>query len=168
MSEPKISCFRYKRYNDIYVSNVTFSTNELLSIFDIFSEQRVIVLIESNEDYTQALLSISKGMGITTALSHNHAPRFIVVCDKRELFCLLNQANIDNFEGLFIASICKDIISDEFMRSLEYRASSMVKDGISDISISINFPENQMIISLIKEKYAVLSIKNKICNIFGD
>ncbi len=168
MSKPKITCFRYKRHNDVYVSNVTFSTNELLSIFDIFPEQKVIVLIESDANYTQILASIGKSIGIAAVMPRTHASRFIVVCSKTELLSLLNQADMDDFEGLFIASINKDIISDEFMCSLESTASSMVKDGISDISISINFPENQMIISLIKEKYSLMPVKNKIFGIWGD
>ena len=75
---------------------------------------------------------------------------------------------MDDLEGMFIASINNDIIPEEFVCSLDHTANSMVKNGISDISISINFPENQMVISLSKEKYEVMSIKDKICSIFGD
>lgn len=168
MSKLKITCFRYKRYNDIYVSNVTFSYDKLLSISDIFPDSKVIVLIESDANYTPILLSIGESIGIATAMFCAHASRYIVVCNIKELLCLLFQANIADFEGLFIANINKDIISDEFMSSLEYTASSLIKKGISDISISINFPENQMIISLNKEKYSVMSIKDKIYGIFKD
>lgn len=166
MSKPKITCFRYKRHTDVYVRNVAFSTDELLSILDAFPDQRVIVLVELDANYVQALLSIAKSIGITAVMPCHHASRFTVACNKMELICLLNQANMEDFEGLFIASINKNVISDEFMCSLEYTANSMVKDGISDMSISINFPENEMVISLIKEKYAAMSIKDKIHSIF--
>jgi len=94
--------------------------------------------------------------------------RYTVVCNKTELICLFTQVSLDDLEGVFIAGINKDIISEEFLYSLEHTASSMVKNGISDISISINFPENEMVISLSKEKDAVMSIKDKIRNIYRD
>jgi len=84
------------------------------------------------------------------------------------LHCLLNRVNMDDFEGMFIASINNAIIPEEFICSLDHTANFMVKNGVSDISISINFPENQMVISFSKEKYEVMSIKDKICSIFGD
>lgn len=75
---------------------------------------------------------------------------------------------MNDFEGVFIASINNSIIPNELICSLAHTASSMVKDGVSDISLSINFSENQMVISFAKEKYEVMSIKDKICSIFGD
>ena len=48
MRKPKVACFRYKRHNDVYVSNVSFSTDVLLSMLDAFLEQKIIVLIESD------------------------------------------------------------------------------------------------------------------------
>ena len=44
MRKPKVACFRYKRHNDVYVSNVSFSTDVLLSMLDAFLEQKIIVL----------------------------------------------------------------------------------------------------------------------------
>lgn len=81
---------------------------------------------------------------------------------------MLSQVNMDDLEGMFIASVNNDIIPDEVICSLDHIASSMVKDGISDISISIHFPENEMVISLPKEQYKVMSMKVKICSIFGN
>ena len=43
MRKPKVVCFRYKRHNDIYVSNVSFSTNTVLSMLDAFPDQKIIV-----------------------------------------------------------------------------------------------------------------------------
>ena len=168
MRKPKVACFRYKRHNDVYVSNVSFSTDVLLSILDAFPDQKIIVLIESDAIYVQTLSLIGKSIGIAEVMPRSHVPRFSVVCNKMELHCLLNRVNMDNFEGMFIASINNDIIPEEFICSLDHTANSMVKNGISDISISINFPENQMVISLSKEKYEVMSIKDKICSIFRD
>ena len=168
MRKPKVACFRYKRHNDIYVSNVSFSTDVLLSILDAFPEQKIFVLIESDATYVQTLSSIGKNIGIAEAMPRPYASRFTVVCKKTELLCLLNRTNMDDFEGMFIASISNDFILDKFICSLDHTVRSMVKDGISDISISINFPENQIVISLLKEKYAVMSIKDKLCSIFGN
>ena len=168
MRNPKVVCFHYKRHDDIYVSNSYFSDNVLLSILNEFPDQRIIVLIESDAGCIQTLSSIGKSMGIAEVMSRSHVPRFSAACNKTELRRLLNRVNMDDFEGMFVASISNDIIPDKFICSLDHAASSMVKDGISDISVSINFPENQMVISLQKEKYEVASIKDKICSIFGN
>lgn len=167
MRKPKVTCFRYKRHNDIYVSNVYFSSDVLLSILDVFSNQKIIVLIESDPNYVQILSLIGKSIGIAEVMPSSHVPRFSVTCNKMELYCLLNRVNLDDFEGMFIAGINNEIIPEEFICSLDHTANSMVKNGISDISISINFSENQMEISLSKEKYEVRSVKDKIYNIFG-
>lgn len=58
MRKPKVACFRYKRHNDIYVSNVSFSTDAVLSMLDAFPEQKIIVLIDSDENNIQTLSSI--------------------------------------------------------------------------------------------------------------
>lgn len=166
MSKPKVSCFHYKRYNDIYVSNVSFSTDTLLAILDILPSQNVFVLIESDASCTQALLSIGKGTGIIRAVPHFDAARFFAICDKTGLHYLLSKANINEFDGMFMAGINNDIILDELICSFDQAANSMVKDGISNISISISFPENEMVISLPNEKYEAMSIKDKIHSIF--
>lgn len=167
MKKPKVACFRYKRHNDIYVSNVSFSTDALLSMLDVFPDQKMIVLIESDENNIQTLSSIGKSIGIAEVVSHFPVPRFSAACNKMELHCLFNQVNVNDFEGAFIASINNDITSNELICSIAHTASSMVKCGMSDISLSINFPENQMVISLTKEKYKEMSMKDKICSIFG-
>ena len=168
MRKPKVACFCYKRHNDIYVSNVSFSTDVLLSMLDAFPDQKMIVLIESDENNIQTLSSIGKSIGIAEVVSHFPVPRFSVVCNKMELHRLFNQVNVNDFEGAFIASINNSIIPNELVCSIAHTASSMVKRGLSDISLSINFPENQMVISFTKEKYEVMSIKDKIYSIFGD
>lgn len=168
MRKPKVACFRYKRHNDIYVSNVSFSIDVLLSMLDVFPNQKIIVLIESDENNIQTLSSIGKSIGIVAVVSHFPVPRFSAACNKIELHCLFKQVNVNNFEGAFIASINNSNIPNELICSIVHTASSMVKCGMSDISLSINFPENQMVISFAKEKYEVKAIKDKIYSIFGD
>lgn len=168
MRKPKIACFRYKRHSDIYVSNVSFSTDVLLSMLDSFPDQKIIVLIESDDNNIQALSSVGKSMGIATVVSYFPVPRFSAACDKMELQCLLNQVNVNDFEGAFIASINNSIIPNELICSIAHTANSMVKCGMSDMSLSINFPENQMVISFSEEKYEEMSIKDKICSILGN
>lgn len=168
MRKPKVACFCYKRHNDIYVSNVSFSTDVLLSILDTFPDQKIIVLIEADENNIQTLSSTGKSIGIAEIVSHFPVPRFSAACDKMELRCLFNQVNVNDFEGAFIASINNRMIPSDLICSIAHTASSMVKCGMSDISLSINFPENQMVISFTKEKYEMISIKDKICSIFGD
>lgn len=166
MRKPKVACFRYRRHNDIYVSNVSISSDVLLPILDAFPDKKIIVLIEADENYVQTISSIGKNIGIAEPMPRSHMLRFLAACEKMELHYLLNQANMDILEGMFIASINDDVVPDEVICSFDHIASSMVKNGISDISISIDFPENQMLISLTKEKYEVM-FKNKICGIFG-
>lgn len=168
MRKPKVVCFRYKRHNDIYVSNVSFSTNTVLSMLDAFPDQKIIVLIESDENNIQTLSSIGKSIGIAEVVSHFPVPRFSAACNKIELRRLFSQVNMNDFEGAFIASINNSIMPDELIRSISDAANSIVKCGTSDMSLSINFPENQMVISFAKGKYEEMSIKNKICSIFRD
>lgn len=168
MRKPKVVCFRYKRHCDVYVSSVPFTTDGLRSILDVFPNKSIIILIETDTNYVQTLSSIGKSIGMTEVIPRSPVPRFSAACSKMELRCLLNRVNMDDFEGMFIASVNNDIIPDEIICSLDHIASSMVKDGISDISISINFSENQMVISLSKEQYKVMSIKEKILSIFGN
>lgn len=167
MRKPRVTCFRYKRHNDVYVSNVSISTDVLLLILAAFPDQKMIVLIESDANYVQMLSLIGRSIGLAEIIPRSRVPRFSVACNKKELHCLFNRVNVDNFEGMFIASINNDVIPEELICSLDHTATMMVKNGISDISLSLNFPENQMVISLSKEKYEVMSIKNKICSIFG-
>lgn len=35
MRKPKVVCFRYKRYNDVYVSNVPFLNDILISMWSV-------------------------------------------------------------------------------------------------------------------------------------
>ena len=168
MRKAKVACFGYKKHDDIYVSNVSFSTNVLLSILNVFLDQKIIVLIESDEDKVQTLSKIGKSLEMTVAVTLIPVPRFSAACDKMKLSCLFNQVDVNDFEGVFIASIDDRVIADELVCSIANTANSMVKCGTSDISISINFPENQMIISFAKEKYEVQSIKEKICSIFEE
>ena len=95
-------------------------------------------------------------------------PVFIAFCDKKQFHYLLNQVNVGDFEELFIASIRDDCIQDRLIGFSVHTISSMVKDGISDVSISVNFFENEMIISLLKsnEKSEVIFDKEKILSIF--
>lgn len=167
MRKPKIACFRHKRHNDIYVSKVSFSTDILLSMLDAFPDQKIIVLIESDENNIRTVSSIGKSVGMAEIVADSPVPRFLATCNKTKLHCLFNRVNVNDFEGMYIASITNSIISNGLIYSLVNTANSMVKDGISDMSLSINFPENQMVITFTKEKYEVTSIKDKICSIFG-
>lgn len=151
MRKTKVACFRYKRHNDIYVSNVSFSADAVLSMLDAFPDQKIIVLIDSDENNIQTLSSIGKSIGIAEVVSHSPVPRFSAACSKMELHRLFSQVNVNNFEGAFIASVNSSVIPNELIRSIADAASSMVKRGMSDISLSINFSENQMVISFARD-----------------
>ena len=167
MSKLKVKCFYYKDYTDIYVSNVYLSVDKILSILDIFQNQQVIVLIESDENYTSSLSMMGKSLGMRMIL-HSHKSRLIIACSIMDLFCLLRKVTVNAIEGMFIANINADSISDERMNSLEEKASRVVKDKISGMSLSINFPENEMIVSLVGSKNEVASMKDEIYRIWNE
>ena len=167
MRKIKVACFRYKRHNDIYVSNVSFSTDVLLSMLDVLPGQKIVILIESDENNIRAVSSTGKSIGIVSAVSNFSIPRFSAICNKTELRCLLNRVNVKDFEGMFIANIINSVIPDELISNLADFANLVVKNGISDMSFSINFPENQMVITFTKGKYELISMKNKISCVFG-
>ena len=166
MRKPKVVCFRYKRYNDVYVSNVPFLNDILISMLDAFLDRKIIVMIESDENYIKTLSSISQNIEISEIMPRLYASRFSAVCNKNDLICLIKQVNVKNLSGMFTANVNNDIITDEFIYAFDRIAGDVVKDGMSDVSISIDFPENQIVISLSKEKYMSMSIKEKICNMF--
>ena len=56
-----------------------------------------------------------------------------------------------NVRQTFIASVNNGVTPDELICSIADVASSMVKRGMSDISLSINFSENQMVISFVRD-----------------
>ena len=166
MRKPKVVCFLYKRYNDVYVSNVPFLNDILISMLDAFLDRKIIVMIESDENYIKTLSSISQNIEISEIMPRLYASRFSAVCNKKDLICLIKQVNVKNLSGMFMANVNNDIITDEFIYAFDRIAGDVVKDGMSDVSISIDFPENQIVISLSKEKYMSMSIKEKICNMF--
>lgn len=159
MRKPKITCFCYKKFFDIYVSNVSLSTDLLLSTAEAFLCQKTVVLAEAYENRIRALSSIGKSMGIAEAVSLFPVPRFSAVCSKAELHSLFCRAEANDFDGVFIAGINKSVTPNEF---IAHTANAMEKDGISDVSISVNFPENQMVLSFLRKKYDVGSVKEKI------
>ena len=166
MRKTKITWFYYRSYNDVFVSNLYFSTEVLLSALDMFPEQKAVILIEADTNYIQILSSIGKSVGITAAMSQSRIPKFVAVCSKAKLHCFHSRIHIDDCEGIFMASINNDIELDELVCSVEYTASCMVKNGISDISFSMNIPENQLIISFSKEKYDAAFMRGRVCSIF--
>lgn len=163
MRKPKIGCYYYKRVGDIYVSDVSFSTDILLSLLDFFPDQKIIFLIDAS-DCIQTLSAI----GIAGVMPGSHTSSFAAVCHKTELHCLLSRVDIDDFEGIFMAGINNSIAAEALLPSLDHTASSMVKDGISDTAISISFSENTMVLSLSKERYKAMPIKDKIRTCFGE
>ena len=69
---------------------------------------------------------------------------------------------MNDLEGAFIAHIDDMAETRELLDSVVHIASTMVKQGLSDLSFSINFPENQMVLSFAKGNYEVTSMKDKI------
>ena len=167
MKKTKISCFRYRKYNDIYVSNVSFSSDSLLSILDSLPSDNIIFLIESDVSYLKTLSYVVKELLSKEVMFRFSSSCFTMICNKELLIRFVKLVNIENCDGMFIANVKNDVISDKFFNSIIHEATYMVKNLMSDISISINFPENQMIISLSKEKYEIMSIKDRINHIFG-
>lgn len=165
MKKPKIACFHYQQYHDMYVSGVSFSTDMLLKMLDDLPDQKIIFLAEADENTIRTISSIGENIGITGSVTHFSAPRFMAICSKAELCRLLDKINTNELDGLFIADVSNSHISNE-LDAAAYTASSMVKRGASDISLEIDFPENQMVISFAKGKYHEASIKDKICSIF--
>ena len=168
MRKIKFNCFRYKRHNDVYVSNVSFSSDAVLSMLDAFLDSKIIIMIESDENNIRTVSSIGKSIGMTAVVSNSPMPRFSTACNKTELHRLLNRVDFNDFDGMFIANTVNSVIPSELISTLADSANSVVKDGISDMSISINFSENQMVITFSKEKYELMFIKDKIRCAFAE
>lgn len=168
MRKPKVECFHYKKYNDIYVSGVAFSSKAWLSLLNIFFKQEIIVLTETDESNIKVLSSIGDSMGISAAAVYFPTPRFSAVCSTMRLQCLFNYISMNDVDGAFIADIKAGITPTEFIGSIDRLANSMVKREMSDASVYINFPENEITISFANDKYEVKAVEKRIYSIFGE
>ncbi len=168
MRKPKVECFHYKKYNDIYVSGVAFSNNAWLSLLNTFFKQEIIVLAETDENNVKALSSIGESMGISAAAVYSPTPRFSAVCSTMQLQCLFNHINMNDVDGAFIADIKTGITPTEFIGSIDRLANSMVRREMSDAAFYINFPENEITISFANDKYEVKAVEERIYSIFGE
>lgn len=158
MKMPKISYFRYKQYNDVYVTNFSVSADMLMSMLNSFSGQRIFALIESDADSIKKLSAISKCIGITEVVRYSHTERYAFTCNKTDLHYLISNMNLADLDGMFIANIHSDIVPDRFTVSLDHITNTMVKKGLADVVFFVHFPENQMIISARKNVYSVKQI----------
>lgn len=166
MRRPKITCYRYKNYTDIYISNVFISIKKLLSVFDILPDGTMIALIDLGVESNHKLSIVAKE--ISEMIYIPNETRIIVICDKSNLLYLLGKTTSLDVDGMFIADGHSNTVTDELIYSLEYNASRMVKKGNADMSFSIDFLENQMIVSIRNGKHTLQSIKDKIYSAFRD
>lgn len=60
MKKPKVACFHYQRYHDMYVSGVSFSTDMLLMMLDDLPDQKIIFLAEADADTIRTISSIGE------------------------------------------------------------------------------------------------------------
>ena len=121
---PKISCFRHRNYNDIFINNVLFSLDKLILLLDILLEQNLIALIEVKEDITPILIKKIKS---TLKLIRESTNSFIFKCTKKELIETFKQIDLDDIEEIFIIEIKKEAIPNEEIKYLENYANSMIK-----------------------------------------
>ena len=164
MSRPKITCFRYKHYDDIYIDGLTFPNDKLLAVLTLIPEQKVIALIEAEVDLSPLISMGCADIQIVAVSPSDY--KYAVYCNKIELCDMLSQYGSDNYVELFVAGISKAIIPNELLSSLEYTANSLVKDRVSGMAIYVDFPENQMVISMAKGKYTPSFIKQEIHSIW--
>ena len=106
---------------------MSFSTDALLSMVDVFTDQNIIILIESDENNIRTASPIGKIIGITSVVSYYFVSRFSATCNKTELRCLLNRVNVNDFEGVFIADIINGVIPNKLISALAVSANSVVK-----------------------------------------
>ena len=91
---------------------------------------------------------------------------FIVTGNAGDFFDLFSSIDRSALDGMFIVHDEKRRLSDEQIKKIELEIGSMVKKEEADISCFINFPENEVIISLSKEEHDFRSVKNQIYEIF--
>lgn len=163
MRKIKISCFCFKKYADLYVNKINFSTDRWLHLFDIFQQINVIVLVEADEETTSELASAGRKQKKNFRI---YREDFVVACNTKELGDLFSEIDTSSFDGMFIVSNERAELSDKVIENIKSGIGFAVKNGEADISCTINFPENEMAVSLSKERYNLTSVKKQIADIW--
>lgn len=164
MRKVKVHCFKYKRHIDIYVNRVDFSTDKWLSIFNIFQQKDIIVLVEADEETVLKLIAKERKRKKNFCI---WLGKLIATGNAGTLVDSFSSIDASTLDGMFIVHNKRRGKVDEWIKKIELEIGSMVKKGEADISCSINFPENEVFISLAKEEYDFISVKNQIYEIFN-
>lgn len=166
MIKPRVTCFRHKKYTDIYFDNVAFSTKRLIELLEIFSNQTLIAIIETDMDLCPWLHLPGKSARINVSITNTPITSIVMIVDAAELIQLIDYVPYCCFEGLFVANVSDNSHFEELLSSVKSTATLLVKSGMSYMSVSINVPENEMVVSIDKTQYNESHVKDKIYTIF--
>ena len=165
MKKLKLNCWRYRHYTDIYIYHTSPDLSKLLSILHCFFDQQLILILELHDEINfTAMGSITQDAKIF----HISRNRCIVFCNQDKFMTMLHLIGIHVIEELFIANLNHNEPSENLINFLKYSAAFIVKKGISDIALSIRFPEKEMIISFSKERYSDIFVKNAITGLLKE
>lgn len=164
MSKPKIRYFRYKSNTDVYISNMVLPIASIKKIAHLFFEKEMIVIIDTEEDIFSALSQFNERVRKAILDVSTIEPPI------RSLAIAINQADFDDLidqlfeyhiEGVFLADFIDGINIQELLLKVKIIAPSMVKREIASVTVSINMPENELIVSVGSTQDLVL-IEDKI------
>lgn len=165
MIKPRVTCFRYKKYTDIYFDNVAFSTKRLAELLEIFSGQTLIAIVETDIDLYPWLPLIGKSVRTNVSIENTPITSITMIIDAEELIQLIGYIPYC-FEGLFVANISDNSHFEKLLFSVKSMATSLVKSGVSYMSVSVNIPENEIVVSIDNAQYNKSHVKDKIYTIF--
>lgn len=152
METLKYKCFRYRNSADIYFSNIFFSSKSVERILTSFLSQNVIAIIDAENDMTSALPMIEKYAIKKNIFTSNYfLPIYSVglYMDKEDFIDLFDYLFDYHIDGLFIANLNTLANPEELLPIIKSRANSLVKKGLANTALSFNFPENELVISVI-------------------
>ena len=82
---------------------------------------------------------------------------------------MLTKLNISDLEAMYVAGELHDNdVSDEIIHTVQTTPDLMVAKNLADITLFINFDENEMTISVPKIKYAAEAVKKYLLEVFEE
>ena len=171
MKKIKINRYFSKKYDDIDVYGMKFLSDNLSDawekVFDIFPDSKIIALIEAEFDSQQLSALIDENMRTYIDILSVSETTSIVICDKTIFLKLLTKLNISDLEAIYVAGGLHDNdVSDEIIHTVQTTPALMVAKNLADITLFINFDENEMTISVPKIEYAAEAVKKYLLEVF--
>lgn len=164
--KPSISSSQNKNYNEICINNANTSISHIKALFELLPDGNTVAYIEPATAFCKLISEISTRVPTAQILPVKDISGFVILCKKQELNNMFLQSDIDNLAGLFVADLKNGTLTAEMLNDFHHYASSLIHNSISNISVSVNFESNAIIICAEKERYKSQALKEMLSDLY--